>query len=62
MGDDFFARYSGLLRDTGRMSAEDLARQHLDGDLTTPEFWRETVNALEARVTHFEALCDEVCA
>lgn len=62
MGDEFFARYSGLLRDTGRMSAEDLAREHLDGDLTTPEFWRETVNALEARVTHFEALCDEVCA
>ena len=62
MGDEFFSRYSGLLRDTGRMSAEDLAHEHLDGDLTTPEFWQETVNALEARVTHFEALCNEVCA
>ena len=62
MGNEFFARYSGLLRDTGRMSAEDLARKHLDGDLTTLEFWRETVNALEKRVTHFEELCDEVCA
>ena len=59
MGESFFERYTGLLRDTGRMSAEDLASRYLDGDLTQPAFWQRTVNQLESRVNHFERLCDE---
>lgn len=50
----FFDRYRKLLRDTGRMSAEDLASNHLDADITQPEFWLDTVNALEPRVARFE--------
>ena len=59
MGGDFFGRYTSLLRDTGRLSAERLARQHLDGDITSRDFWRATVNALAPRVEHFENLCDQ---
>jgi oligoendopeptidase F len=58
-GDDFFPRYQALLRDTGRMSAEELARQHLDADLTRPEFWCETLEALTPRVDAFEEVIRE---
>lgn len=60
MDGDFFARYTGLLRDTGRVSAEQLAQTHLSVDLTDRDFWRDTVAALEPRVEHFEGLCDQL--
>ena len=58
-GDDFFPRYQALLRDTGRMTAEDLASTHLEADLTQPDFWLETLAALEPRVDAFEAVVNE---
>jgi oligoendopeptidase F len=58
-GDDFFPRYQALLRDTGRMTAEDLAARHLEADLTQPDFWLETLAALEPRVDTFAAVIDE---
>ena len=60
MGESFFERYKALLADTGRMTAEELAKQHLDADLTAPDFWRDTVEALEPRVENFERLVGEV--
>ena len=62
LGDEFFPRYEALLRDTGRMTAEDLAARHLDVDLTRPDFWRATVAMLESRIDRFEELVDEVAA
>lgn len=35
----FEERYRALLRDTGRMTVEELAHRHLGADLTKPEFW-----------------------
>jgi oligoendopeptidase F len=58
--DDFYPRYVALLRDTGRMTAEQLARTHLDVELDGPAFWRATIDSLEPRVAAFEALVDEV--
>ena len=60
MNGDFFGRYTELLRDTGRVSAEQLAQTHLSVDLTERDFWRDTVAALEPRVEHFEGLCDQI--
>jgi oligoendopeptidase F len=60
--DTFYPRYVELLRDTGRMSAEDIARRHLDVDLTTPTFWQETIDRLAPRVAAFEALVDRLAA
>ncbi|MXW52532.1 MAG: M3 family oligoendopeptidase [Gammaproteobacteria bacterium] len=60
MDGNFFARYTGLLRDTGRVSAEQLAQTHLNVDLTERNFWRDTVAALEPRVRHFEGLCEKI--
>ena len=59
-GAGFYPRYQALLRDTGRMSAEDIAAQHLSVDLTKPEFWQQTVDSLESRVDAFEDLLVEL--
>ncbi len=60
MGDSFYPNYKALLRDTGRMTAEDLARRHLDVDLTQPYYWQDTLSLIEARVDRFESLTDEL--
>jgi len=59
-GADFYDRYVALLRDTGRMTAEDLAAKHLDVRLDAPEFWQQTIASLATRVDTFEALLDEI--
>jgi oligoendopeptidase F len=59
-GDTFFPRYVALLRDTGRMTAEDLALKHLDEDITDPSFWMSIIKRLELRVDAFETQLDEV--
>ena len=59
LGDEFFPRYRALLRDTGRMTAEDLAARHLDVDLTAPTFWRDTLATLAPRIDLLERLVDE---
>ena len=58
-GDSFFERYVALLRDTGRMTAEDIAKKHLGVDLRQPAFWAETIESLGARVDLFESILDE---
>lgn len=43
-GPAFEQKYIDLLRDTGRMSTEELAQRHLGVDLTQTEFWQDAVN------------------
>jgi oligoendopeptidase F len=59
LGSEFFERYQALLRDTGRMTAEELAAKHLDADLTKEDFWKETLAALEPRVNDFAGVIAE---
>ena len=61
-GNSFYDRYVALLRDTGRMSAEDLAEKHLGVRLDEPEFWQETIASLSHRVDAFEHLLNEIDA
>jgi pepF/M3 family oligoendopeptidase len=42
-GNDFEDQYVALLRDTGRMTVEDLAAKHLNVDLTKRDFWDNAV-------------------
>lgn len=42
-GPAFSKRYVALLRDTGSMDTETLARTHLGLDLTKPDFWEVAV-------------------
>jgi oligoendopeptidase F len=57
---DFYGRYVALLRDTGRMTAEQLAREHLDAALDAPQFWRNTIDRLVPRVAAFEEVVRQV--
>ena len=59
-GAAFFDDYVKLLRATGSMSAEDLAREHLQVDLRRPEFWQASVDIARSQVDAFEQLMGEV--
>ncbi|GFN32075.1 M3 family oligoendopeptidase [Paenibacillus xylaniclasticus] len=55
-GPAFADRYVALLRDTGRMTVEELARKHLGVDLEQPDFWREAVALTSEDVEQFLAM------
>jgi pepF/M3 family oligoendopeptidase len=57
-GAAFEQRYIDLLRDTGRMTVEDLAARHLGVDLTKPAFWEQAVDAALEDVREFLALTE----
>jgi oligoendopeptidase F len=50
-GSAFEEKYIALLRDTGRMTVEDLAEKHLGVDLTKPDFWEKAI-ALSVQDVH----------
>lgn len=59
LGADFPRVVDALLLDTGRMTAEDLAKKHLDVDLTTERFWAEAVDHVLRDVDEFVRLARE---
>ncbi|MFY0543619.1 M3 family oligoendopeptidase [Brevibacillus sp. H7] len=52
-GPGFAEKYDALLRDTGRMTVEELARRHLGADITTVEFWQTAVDLAVADIEEF---------
>lgn len=60
LGDSFYETYSNLLRDTGKMTAEDLAKKYLDVDLTSEDFWNKSLEIVKQKVEQFESLASEV--
>lgn len=55
----FYPFYLELLRDTGRMTAEELVEKHLSLDLREPQFWLHCMRPLERNLALFEqALAD----
>lgn len=52
----FNRRYTALLRDTGSMDTESLARLHLGVDLSAPAFWETTIDRILADVDEFGQL------
>ncbi|QGQ94786.1 M3 family oligoendopeptidase [Paenibacillus psychroresistens] len=58
-GAAFEERYIALLRDTGRMTTEQLAMKHLNVDLTKPEFWQSAVQVSVDDVKQFLELTEE---
>jgi len=59
-GPSFANKYDALLMDTGRMTAEQVAKKHLGVDLTKPDFWNNAVELALADVNPFVRLVDEV--
>jgi oligoendopeptidase F len=62
LGAGFFDAYVALLRDTGRMTAEELAMKHLNADLTKPDFWRQSVAIAKRSVDDFDAAVKDFAA
>lgn len=52
-GKSFYKNYVDLLRDTGRMTAEELALKHLGADLSKPEFWQSSIDKVRGRINEF---------
>lgn len=59
-GSSFADKYVALLRDTGSMNTEDLARIHLGVNLTQPEFWENAVDRALADVDEFAELSNKL--
>ncbi len=55
-GADFKNKYIEILRDTGRMTAEDLVKKHLQEDITQPSFWQKSMDVVTQKVQHFISL------
>lgn len=53
IGADFKQKYIDILRDTGRMTAEDLVMKHLGEDITKPEFWLKSVKFVTDSIESF---------
>ena len=56
LGDEFYSKYCDLLRDTGRMTAENLATHHLGCDIRDQAFWDEVIDSISPRVDAYEKL------
>lgn len=52
-GAAFAEKYDNLLRDTGRMTVEELAEKHLDTDVTKPDFWQGAADLCIADIEQF---------
>lgn len=55
-GASFNELYTKILRDTGSMTAEALVAQHLQQDISQPEFWQASLKIVEESVAQFEQL------
>ncbi len=55
-GSDFHSRYVKLLRDTGRMTAEDLIQKHFNEDITKKDFWLKSIRIVEDSVSKFKEI------
>lgn len=58
-GTSFEDRYIDLLRDTGRMEVEDLAKKHLQEDITKSDFWQKAIDYVKKDVETFMELTNE---
>lgn len=54
-GKDFSSLYLNILRDTGRMTAEELIQKHLGKDISEKEFWQDSMNIVKGQIELFEA-------
>lgn len=56
----FEDRYIALLKDTGRMTTEELAMKHLGADLTKPDFWQAAIDLAAEDVKEFLAESEDL--
>lgn len=59
-GSSFADKYDALLRDTGVMTVEALAKKHLDVDLTQRDFWQGAADMCIADIQQFLQMTDHL--
>ncbi|MFZ9521654.1 MAG: M3 family metallopeptidase, partial [Silvanigrellaceae bacterium] len=52
-GKDFYRNYVNLLRDTGRMSAEEVARKHLGVNISEQGFWNDSIAIVAKQIAAY---------
>ncbi|WNS74379.1 M3 family oligoendopeptidase [Bacillus sp. DTU_2020_1000418_1_SI_GHA_SEK_038] len=57
-GKEYEEKYIALLKDTASMRVEDLAKKHLNADLSTHEFWEKAVQLCVDDIEEFLALTE----
>jgi oligoendopeptidase F len=55
-GPSFNETYVAILRDTGRMTAEELIQKHLGEDIRKPQFWQASIDMAIQKIAAFEKL------
>ncbi|MGM0126199.1 oligoendopeptidase F [Enterococcus sp. AZ194] len=58
-GSSFEDQYIALLRDTASMTTEELAKKHLNVDLTKPDFWQAGIDRVLGDIQEFLALTED---
>jgi oligoendopeptidase F len=58
-GQRFHDDYIALLRDTGRMTAEELTQKHLGQSLIQESFWQQSIDNIKLKIEQFELLLDQ---
>lgn len=53
-------RYAALLKDTGRLEVEELAKQHLGVNLQQPIFWENALNLIEKDAENYVKLASSI--
>ncbi|MDR9855954.1 M3 family oligoendopeptidase [Paenibacillus sp. VCA1] len=59
-GSGFADKYDALLQDTGAMTVEDLAKKHLNADLTGRDFWQSASDLLKKDVEEFMSMTESL--
>ncbi|MDO5045481.1 M3 family metallopeptidase [Campylobacter sp.] len=57
---NFFEIYKAFLRDTGKMSVDDIIKKHFDKDIKNSEFWLECIDSALGYVEEFKAIKDDL--
>ena len=56
----FNEKYRKLLRDTGRMSVEDLALKHLGVNINEEDFWQNSTQTIIDYISKFQNLTNDI--
>lgn len=55
-GNSFLPFYKSMLRDTGRMTFDELVRKHLGLDPATQQFWDGCIDEALSHLTKFKSI------
>ena len=58
-GDDFYPFYKAMLRDTGRMTVDEIIERHFGADAKDPAFWENAMGSVFKSIDEFDRMAAE---